>query len=182
MALGELNLIEPLIDAMVSLLEQNLNGVIDELNQTVTDGYTIPHVVQFTPFVAPPSALQGGMPAVGLQELPGQFEDDLQYSMDATYEYAVVATIQNADHGTLTMQLRRIGQAIAETVQRDRMLGGTGGSGGVMRSSGGAWSVNFERTEPGPMLGDIDPSTPDAPPRSYLSWTALIFSSRRREV
>ena len=122
------------------------------------------------------------MPAIGVQELPSQFENDLQTSMNALHEYGVVAVIQNWDQKTLALQLRRMAQAIAYTVQADRLLGNNIGGGGIMRDQGGAWSVNFLRTEPGPLLADLDPTTPDAPPRTYLSWTALVFSSEREEI
>ena len=48
------HLVEPLVDAMVGLLESNLNGTIDTLNATLTDDYTVPHAVQFLPFVPIP--------------------------------------------------------------------------------------------------------------------------------
>ena len=182
MALPTLNLAEPLVDAMVTLLEQNLNTVIAELNATITDGYKVPAAAQILPYVPVPSTLQGGMPAIGVQELPGEFQDDLQFSMHALYEYAVVAIIQNSDHQTLVMQLRRMAQAIAFTVQADRMQGTAAGSGGIMRNQGGAWSVQFLRTEPGPLLADLDPVNVESPPRAYLSWTALVFSSERGEI
>lgn len=181
MALPTLNLVEPLVDAMVGLLESNLNGTIDTLNATLADDYTVPHAVQFLPFVPIPSTLQGGMPAIGVQELPSEFVDDLQFSVAAVHRYVVVATIQNADQMTLTLQLRRMIQAIAYTIQADRMLELEDGTGGVMRAAG-ALSVNFEGTEPGPLLGDIDPVNADMPPRTYLSWTALSMNSRRTEV
>lgn len=184
MSLPQLQLAEPLVAAMVTLLKGALNNTIDELNATITDGYTVPHVnpSQFLPYVPVPSTLQGGLPAIGVQELPADFQDDQQFSMNALHEYAVVAIVQHADHPTLTWQLRRMVQAIAATIQADRMQGTAGGSGGIMRTQGGAWSVNFLRTEPGPLLGDLDPTNPEAPPRSYLSWTGLVMSSERAEI
>jgi hypothetical protein len=176
-SLPNLQLIEPLVDAMVTLLTQNLQATVDALNATITDGYTVPAVNQIVPYVPVPSTLLGGAPVVGVQEIGADFEDDLQYNTDATHQYAVVAVIQNADHIALMWQLRRMLQAIAATIQNDRLA-----TSSIMKTQGGAWSVNFVRTEPGPLLGDIDPVTPDQPPRSYLSWTGLILSSKRREV
>ena len=46
-------------------------------------------------------------------EIGGQFEDDLQFSLRANFEFAVVAVIQQLDHISLMWQLRRIAQAIA---------------------------------------------------------------------
>jgi hypothetical protein len=182
MSLPSLQLAEPLVSAMVTLLDENLNATIDALNATITDPYTVPHVAQILPFVPVPSTLQGGMPAIGVQELPSEFEDDLQFSMFGHHRYAVAAIIQNSDQQTLTIQLRRTMQALAATIQADRLLGTAGGSGGIMRVQGGALSVQFEGTVPGPLLGDLDPLSPEAPPRSYLSWCALELSSRRVEI
>lgn len=182
MGLPSLQLAEPLIDAMVALLATNLNPTIDALNATITDGYTVPEVAQFLNYVPVPSTLQGGMPIVGVQELPSQFDDDLQFSMDGRHRYAVVATIQNSDQQTLVLQLRRMMQAIAYTVQQDRAQGTAGGSGGIMRTQGGAWSVQYIATVPGPLLGDLDPTDPEAPPRAYLSWAGIEFESMRREI
>lgn len=182
MALPQLQLAEPLVDAMVALLKANLNGNIDALNTSYGDGFVVPHQAQVLPYIPIPSTLEGGMPAIGVQEISGSFEDDLQFSLHATHEYAVAAILQHADHQTLVMQLRRIVQAIAYTIQQDRMQGTAAGSGGVMRVQGGAWSVQFLRTEPGPVLGDLDPLNSAAPPKTYLSWTALVFSSERGEI
>lgn len=182
MTLPQLQLSEPLVSAIVSLLEANLNTVIDELNATLTDSYAVEHVVQFKPYVPVPSTLAGGCPAVGVQRLGAQFADDLQYSADAVHEYAVVAIVQNSDQESLVWQLDRTIQAIANVIQADRAAGTTSGTGGVMRDDGGAWSVNFQRTEPGPVLGDLDPTSDASPPRIFLSWSALILSSKRREI
>lgn len=177
MTLSILSLNEPIVSAMVNLLNANLATTITALNATVTDGYTIPAVQQIVPYTPVPSTLEVGGPVVGVWELGVEFEDDLQFSLRSNQHYAVVAVLQNADHITLMWQLRRINQAIAYTVQQDRLLGNAS----VMRQAG-AYSVQFVRVEPGPLLGDMDPNTPDAPPRSYLSWTGLVFESRKDEI
>ncbi len=167
---------EPLVDAMVALLAANLNTTIAALNATITDGYTVPAAAQVLDYMPVPSTLEGGLPAIAVQELPAEFVDDLEYDVDTIQEYGVVAIVQNTDQRTLTKQLRRMMQAIAYTIQQDRLA-----SPGIMRSQGGAYSVNLGGTVPGPTLGDIDPFNPEAPPRSYMSWTALTMSSRRRQ-
>lgn len=182
MTLTDFQLAEPLVTAMVTLLSANLNTTIDALNATITDGYTVDHVVQVLPYVPIPSTLEGGMPAVGVQDLPADFVNDLQFNMDAVHQYAVVAVIQNSDQQALAWQLRRTMQAIGATIQADRLAGGPLGTASIMKTQGGAWSVNFERTEPGPVLGDIDPVNPAAPPHTYLSYVGLIMSSTRTEV
>jgi hypothetical protein len=176
MSLPSMQLFEPLVSAMVSLLNANLQTNINALNATITDGYTVPAIGQIVPYTPVPSTLEVGAPVVGVWEMEGDFENDLQYSVNANFRFAAVAVIQNLDHITLMWQLRRIAQAIAYTVQQDRLLGPAS----VMRQAG-AWSVNLERIEPGPLLGDMDPTNPDAPPRSIISWTGLIFSSRVTE-
>jgi len=182
MPLASFQLTEPLVNAMVALLSQNLNTTIDTLNAANADIYPVPHVVQFLPFVPIPSTLEAGMPAVGVQRLGAVFPEDLQFTTDAEHEYAVVAILQNADHLTLTWQLDRMMQAIGYTIQADRQAGTSQGSGGIMRTQGGAWSVNLDRLIPGPLLGDIDPTSLSGQPTNYVSWTALSMKSTRREV
>lgn len=176
----DLQLADPLIQAMVALLSQSLNTTITE--RAKGDGFDPEPISQFLDYIPTASALQGGLPAIGVGEMETLFSDDTQFSMNATHEYAVMAVIQNADHRTLALQLRRTLQAIAATVQADRLLGNNQGLGGIMRDQGGALSVNFIRTEPGPVLGDMDGLAADAPPRTYLTWTALVFTSERVEI
>jgi hypothetical protein len=184
MALPVLQLEDPLIEAMVTLLKANLNGVIAELTASYTDAYNPEQVnpAQIFPFIPTASELQGGLPLIGVGGAGTEFEDDTQFSMNATHEYVVVAICQNADHRTLTLQLRRMIEAIAYTIQQDRLLGTTTGSGGIMRDQGGALSVNFIRTQPGPVLGDVDPGRPAVTPSTYVSWTGLLLSSTRVEI
>ena len=167
---------EPIVNAMVTLLAANLNTTIDALNATITDGYVVPHAAQVLNYIPVPSTLEGGMPAIGVQELPAEFVDDLQFSVAAEHEYAVVAIVQHADHRTLVVQLRRMLEAIAYTIQQDRLA-----QPGIMRAAG-AESVNLGRTEPGPVLGDIDFNHPEVPPSSWMSWCALTMTSRRQQA
>ena len=171
---------EPLVEAMVTLLKGNLNTTIDSLNASYADQYTLPHVVQFLPFVPVPSTLESGIPAIGVQELGSTFMDDIITTTDANHHYAVVAICQAVDQQTLATQLRRMTQAILYTVQADRLAGTAIGIGSVMQGAG-AWNVTLLRYEPGPLLGDLDPTDPEAPPRSYLSWSAVVMQSKRAE-
>lgn len=184
MSLPILNLNEPIVTAMVNLLNKNLPGNIALFNQSLdpSDPYTLPDIGQVVPYTPVPSTLEVGAPVLGVWELGGDFEEDQQWGLNALHNYAVVVVVQNSDHITLMWQLRRFAQVIAYTIQQDRTAGTPEGTGSMLKNQGGAWSVNFIRTEPGPLLGDMDPNTPDAPPRSYLSWTGLIFSSKRTEV
>lgn len=178
--LNAFNMTEPLVEAMVSLLSTNLNTTIDSLNAAYADQYVLPHVQQFLPFVPPPSALEGGIPAIGVQEVGSTFMDDIVTTTDANHHYAVVAICQHVDLQTLATQLRRMMQAILFTVQSDRLAGTAIGIGSIMQGAG-AWNVTLLRYEPGPLLGDLDPTDPDAPPRSYLSWVACVMQSKRAE-
>lgn len=178
--LSSFNLTEPLVEAMVALLKANLNTTITTLNSAYADAYPVPTVAQILPFVPVPSTLEGGIPAVGIQELGSDFYNDIVTSTDANHRYAVVPICQHADQQTLATQLRRMAQAIAYTVQQDRLKINTGQN-STMQAAG-AWNVNYLGYEPGPLLGDLDPTDPEAPPRSYLSWGALTFQSSRAEI
>lgn len=186
MSLDQLQLTEPLVSTLVQLLQQNLNPVIDNFNATLdpTDPtqQPIPHAVQFLNYVPVPSTLQGGIPVIGVQRLGGRFANDMQYNMDADHRYAVVAICQHVDHQTLVNQLERMLECVAYTIHQDRLAGTPLGTESVMKTQGGAWVVDFEDYSPGPLLGDLDPDSPEAPPRSYLSWVALTLLSRRTEI
>lgn len=178
MTLPSLQLSEPVVKQVVALLEANLATTIAALNQTVTDGFEVPAPAQILDYVPVPSTLQGGTPAIGVQRLPATFVDDLVTSMDAIHQFAVVAILSHVDHRTLVWQLDRMAQAIGNVVQADRRQLPAGG----ILQQAGLWNVKFLRTEPGPMLGDLDPINPEAPPQTYLSWTLMLFEARRTEV
>lgn len=178
MTLANLQLSEPIVKATVALLEANLPTVITELNETVTDGFTIDQPAQILDYVPIPSILQGGMPAIGVQRMPIAFQDDLIVNVDAEHQWAIVAILNHIDHRTLSWQLDRTAQAIANVVQNDRRLLPAGG----IFQQAQLWNVRFLRTQPGPMLGDIDPTNPAQPPRTYISWTGILLSGRRTEV
>lgn len=180
MTLASFNLTEPIVTAMVKLLSQNLNATITTLNETLTDSYTVPQVAQFLPFLPVPSTLEGGMPAVGVQELGAVFEDDQVSSTNAVHTYAVIAILNHVDQQTLAWQLRRMMEAIAYTIQADRLLAGALGTGSIMETAG-AFSVNLIRYDPGPVLGEFDPLNTEGPPTSYLSWVSLVMQSMRNE-
>lgn len=171
-------LAEPLVKAMIKTLEERLPAAVEEVNSTVTDGITVETPAQYLRFMPFLAALGGGFPIICVQRLRADFVDDLQFNVDAIHEYAVIAVLQNSDHETLALQLERTMQAIASAVSADRLAGPAS----TMRTEGGAFSVNWERYEPGPLFGDLDPNAENAPPRSYLTYAGLVFSSRRTEV
>ena len=176
-----LPLAEPLVQAMKKTLETRVPAAIEEINTGITDNVTIDPIAQYLPYMPFAQALQGGLPILAVQRLGGVFEDDLQTVTHANHEYAVIAVVENADHETLALQLERTLQAAANAIQKDRVAE-LHGETSIMRTEGGAWSVNFQRVEPGPLLGDLDPEAPNTPPRSYLSWLGLVMSSKREEI
>ncbi len=182
MTFSQLALNEPIILAAKELLKKELPATVTAFNKTVTDGYTVTAPAQYLSHFPQGPELEGGTPIIGVGDMPARFVDDLQFSMDAEHEWMVACVISEADYPTLVCQLRRLAQCVAYTIQQDRMLGTSAGIGGIMRNEGGVFSVNFLRTEPGPLLADIDPENPGLPPRGWISWTGLTFSSRRREV
>lgn len=186
MTLETFRFAEPLIASMVKLLETKLPKVIEEQNATITDGFTVEQPVNYLPYLPFAATLELGMPLIAVQRLGADFTGpdsaDLQSAVWARHEYAVFTVIQNADHLTLAKQLGRTLQCVMVTIQNDRLAGNPVGTASVMKTEGGAWSVNFVRSDPGPLLGDLDLLNPGNPPQTYLSWTALVLSSEHEEV
>lgn len=199
MALPSLNLADPLVTALIALLSGNgatqpngsvadgsgttrLNATIATFNSSISDSYSLQPIAQFLPYLPIPSLLEGGTPVVGVSRLGGEFMDDLQVNMDAVHRLGVMCVIQNADQGALARQLERTLECIAYTIQQDRLAGSPVGTGSVMKQQGGAWAVNFDGYEAGPVLGEKDPTAPPGPPSSFLSWDLLLISARRTEI
>ena len=176
--LPALNLSEPLVAAFINLLSANVNTNIDTLNASITDPYRLDHVAQFLNYIPVPSTVAGGLPAIGVGRLGGEFVDDLQVNMDAVHRLGIMCVVQNSDEGFLSHQLERLLQVVAYTIAQDRLAGPAS----VIKVQAGAYSVNFEAYEPGPMLGERDPTAPNGPPRSFLSWDLLVLNSRRTEL
>lgn len=175
--LPSMPLAEPLIAGMVQLLSTELPAVVATANLDLPDSFTIPLPAQYLDFFPSEAELQGGMPivAVGESTEGAVFVDDLQSTVDSVYEYAVGIIHQEADHETLVKNLRRLSVCVAYTIQADRLLGPHG----IMRGIG-AFSVNFLRAEPGPMV-PMGPLDSGQPPHAWLSWSSFIMSSRHNE-
>lgn len=176
--LPSMPLTEQLIAGMVDLLQSNLPDVITDANANIVDTFTVPTVAQYLDFFPSEAELQGGMPIVCVGEsVEGAvFVDDLQSSVASRVEYAVGIIHQTADHETLVKQLRRLQVCVAYTIQADRLLG----SAGIMRGVYGAYSVNFLRAEPGPMV-PLSPNS-NGVPKAWLSWASFIMESEHDEV
>jgi hypothetical protein len=178
MTLSMLKLNEPVITALVKILEEGLPGTIESLNESLTDAFTLDEPVEILPYMPIGSTLTNGMPIVYIQDLPSRFSNDLQTSMEGTHGIAVATVLQTADHQTLAWQLRRYTQAIAYTIQKDRELGVLS----LMRKEAQVLYTEFAGTQPGPLLSDRNPDSAGEPPSSYLSWTGLLLECRRQEV
>lgn len=179
MSFPTLALNEPIVKTLVSLLEDELPTVVEELNATVTDGYTLSPPAQILDFMPGASLLGGGVPAICTQDMPASFFNDLQFSVDGSHGLGVASVIQNSDQQALAWQLRRYTQAVAQVIQRDRLKGQQASR---LILEGKVWVVEFAGTEPGPMLADRDPNSPNEPPSSFLSWTWLMLRFNRTEV
>lgn len=177
--LPSMPLIEPIIASMIQVMKTQLPGVITLANSNIADGFPVPTVAQYLDYFPSPVELQGGTPIIAVGEVPpgGQFENDQQSFSDARYSYRVAAIHQEADNETLVKNLRRLQVCMAYAIQLDRVAAG----GGVMRNTGGVWSVNFVQAEPGEMIA-LEPNASPGSPRVWLSWTSLLLSSTHEEV
>lgn len=172
-------LIEPIIASMVQVMQSNMPTVVSTANGNISDGFPVPTPAQYLDYFPSMVELQGGLPIIAVGEVPpgGEFENDQQSFSDARYTYRVAAIHQEADNETLVKNLRRLQACMAYAIQLDRLAAG----GGVMRNTGGVWSVNFIRAEPGEMIA-LEPNSQPNSPRVWLSWTSLLLSSTHEEV
>ncbi len=169
---------EPILVAMRDMLQANLPATITTANSAITDGYPVPNPAQYLDFMPVEADLALGLPIVAVGESPGggRFVDDQVSFVDSEWEYAILVVCQSADHETMAKNLRRLLSCVAYTIQADRLLGNTS----YMRNTGGVFSVNLRRVEPGPLLGEPDPLDANVV-RSWLSWATLIVESRHNE-
>jgi hypothetical protein len=170
-----------LIKSLKELFEAHLPTIIDELNPTFTDGITIAHPAQIVPYIPILSILSGGMPIVGIGEMPANFDDDLQFSLVGHHKIAVMVVLQNSDHESLTEELRRYTQAIQLTIQQDRERP-LHNETPYLSGKGGSWYTKFLATEPGPLLGEVSPLNEGEPPSSFTSWTGIALEMTREEI
>ena len=172
----------PIIRALVELFGDPLEDIIDELNEA-DKTYEIPQPVQVVPYIPMLSILSGGMPIIGIGDMPSTYEDDLQFSMFGKHKVAVMMIMNHSDHLTLTEYLRKYQHAVQLTIQQDRekplhgeepLLSGP--------KHGGILYTRFVATEPGPLLGEVNPQSADTPPTTYISWTGLALELTRTEI
>ena len=172
----ELN--EPIIKALVSLLNEKLGPQVTAINGELLDDFVLEPPVAVLPYMPFSLTLEQGMPIVAVQDLPTTFENDLQHSMESESMLGIASILQTSDHQTLAWQLRRYTQAVMQVIQNDRMAD----TSSVLREQAAVIYTEFVTTEPGPMLGDRDPDADGVPPTSFRSWTWLIIKCRRQEI
>lgn len=164
------NLNEPVIKALATQLAAQMPTTVTAVNADVSDGYTILPPVRVYDHMPLLSTIAGaGFPAVAIEDMPSQIEDDLVSSATGAHCLAVVVFVANPDPEALAWQLRRSIQAVFLAIQADRTYGGV------------AWTTTFVGVDPGPMLapGDKPNSQGDS---QYVTWAAVEIECRREEV
>lgn len=173
----ELN--ESTIKQLAEVLENGLEQEINERNAELTDGFALDPPAQILDYMPVPATYGGGLPIVGVQDLPARFSNDLQHSMEGTYGLGLCALMQTPDHQTLAWQLRRYIQAIANVIQADRELGPLS----LMRKPpANVIYLEFAGTQPGPLLANTNPDNDGEAPVSFRSWSWLLLECRRQEI
>jgi hypothetical protein len=154
-----LDLNEPVVAALQARLQEELAGVITEINAANTDDLVLdaPSSDAILDYVPVPEQLTS-WPTVGIQDLPSTIEDDIGSSFTGVYGLAVVIFSADADQRLLAVKLRRYAQAVATTALRSRQLGP-------------AW-ITLRSITPGPTL-DVEES-----PRTWVSWTAVAINAK----
>lgn len=183
--LDEFGLSEVIAEGLGVVLQEHLPTVVEELNAALQergDTLVLPAPAQILSTTSTEAATQAGMPLVAIADMPAEFEDDLVTDLTASHSFYVHVVIQDSDHETLTKLLRRYKQAIAIALQRDRSAPLTGGVSVLSREGLGVWALMFRATEPGPLLGERDPDSPDKAPSSYLSWSGIVVTCKREEI
>jgi len=163
-----LQLIEPVVVALVDRIENGIAAEVAIANLDITDGYTIEAPAQVLDYIPPlPTIL--AFPTVGIQHSGGAFEDDNCWSATGVWDAAVVVFVQDADQAGLVRRLRRLTRALARVVLAQRQITGTG-----------VWSVNLVRVDYGPTLGELPPD--ERVVTTYWSWASLQVQCRQDEA
>lgn len=182
----ELELIEPVIDALLEVFRQNQEEVIEKLNEEYDDGIELTPIpeAQYYDYRPTEATWEKGLPCVGVAELPSRFEDDNVSMLIGVHTLCVWVVVNNADHGTLAKLLRRYTRMLALCIQKDRAFqSGPGKNIQIMsRETQAVWGTKFEGIVPGDMLEERPPDSPSEPPTSYLSWRGIIIALKREEI
>ena len=180
----EMQLSEPVILALLKVLEENMPDFIESLNEEFEDEAVLSLPVQFLPWRPTQADWEAGLPCIGVAELPTRFEDDNVSMLTAVHSICIWVVVQEADHGTLAKLLRRYVRLITLAIQRDRAhLSGPGKNIMILsRETQSVWGLKFEGIVPGDMLEERTPDSPSESPTSYLSWSGVIVSMKREEI
>lgn len=157
-----LQLIEPIIEALVARLTADLPAEIVVANADVSDTYTLEAPRSVLDFLPPPT-FENQLPLVGVQDLGGRFEDDTGFTATGLYDIAVVVYLQDYDHQALVRKLRRYVRCLARVVLASRAVTPS-------------WGLTLQRIDYGPTLAD----SIDAP-QTYLSWASIVITARQDE-
>ena len=165
---------EQAVDALRDRLEADLPAAITAINAeapATADGYTIENPQLVLDYVPPLDHLNT-FPTVCVAQGPGRFEDDNAWHATGVYELAAVAFLQDSDQQALTRRIRRYNLALMRVVLKDRNLGS---------GTGIPWGVTLKRIDFGPALADMDGLADDAPPRAYITFTAVVVEVKLDE-
>jgi hypothetical protein len=157
--MSELRGIEGAVNALRNRLEADLPAAITTINAAVTDGYTIDNPVEVLDHV-PPLSTRVNFPFVAVEDGYGEFLVDNGFFAEGQYRISVLAFLQESTQQALARKLRRYQLALLRVSMQNRNLGS---------GTGIPFSVQLERTDPGPTLGERED------PTQWLSWVAVTL-------
>lgn len=156
-----IQLVEPIINALVLRLQEDLPGVIDMVNAESDGEVTISVAdLKILDYIPTPSELNH-FPTVAVAEGAAGFEDDVGYGATGVYDLNIMLFCLNADQRRLNLELRRLRRAVTIATLRDRQFGP-------------AWGVTLIGFAPGPTLGRGDP-------KDWMSYTTVSIRCKSEE-
>jgi len=155
---------EPVIDAMVCRLRDNLPHVIDQINAADTKDIQLEYVdrdnvLDFIPVVTE----LVNFPTIGISESPVGLTDDVGWGATGVIPLTVVAFAVEADQRRLAVKLRRYASAVASVVLEGRQM------------LPEVWGITLTSIDPGPTLGRRED------PRSWMSYVAVSVECKTEE-
>lgn len=168
-------LTEPGVKAILARLEDpaQLNAEIANIAAGVAAADEAASLVPIPPaniqdFVPPPAYLVD-FPALGIQDMGSDLEDDTGSSATGKHSFGVVIFCSDPDQHILAWQLRRYAQAVTRVLLAQRSF---------PEASGAGWAIGAGRplVSWGPTLGSV------ATPKTWLSWCVVQVWTRREEI
>lgn len=149
--MSSIQLNEPIVRAIVAQLGAPLNTAIDAINgetASTADGFLLEHPTEVLDYVPHISQIRA-FPLVGIQDGPGNFEDDLGHSQILVADQQVWIFAQDQDPQALARKLRRYRRAVVRALfPPDRLW------------TSGPWSgpvfAQFRGYQPGQLLGELN--------------------------